>query len=188
MTGLKQTAIGAVTIAVAVMLGACSNTATNLLSTGSITGSQPQQAAATPKVATPVDRALQVAATSARAQKCGYFFDPAQLRAAYLQAETARGTPVAQMANVTNSYDFTAVKVAKAIAGNQAYCSPARTKTIKTSLSRYLSGDFEAVIKPTEKESMFGWLESDAPEGREVLDPEAVFDPRARKKTKTVEE
>lgn len=174
----------------AVLLVGCSNTASNLLSTGSLGSSgQAQQASATqPAVATPTDRALQVVATSARAQKCGYRFDPAALRQAYLQSEAARGTDVLAIQKATDSYDFTSVKIAKAIAADATYCSPGRTRTIKTSLSRYLSGDFEAVIKPTKKESMFGWLESDAPQGREVLDPEAVFDPRARKKTKTIEE
>ena len=80
--------LGALAIAsLSLVLAACN--AAPLLQTGSLA---PTAAEAPPKPATSVDRALSVAATSARAQKCGYYFDPNGLRANFLAAETQRGT------------------------------------------------------------------------------------------------
>ena len=49
---------------------------------------------------------MAVAWTSARAQRCGFYFDPAKLRASYLAYE-ARQSPPGQLANVEKTYDTT---------------------------------------------------------------------------------
>lgn len=126
----------------ALALCGCGKTATNLLNTGSLT-SQPKAQAA-PAAATPADRAMHVAATSARAQKCGYYFDPAKLRADYLAFESSNGLPAEQLPGVTKLYDFTNAKISTTIAKNDAYCDEVQTGKIKTRLAKYLAGDYSA--------------------------------------------
>lgn len=153
-------------------LAGCSNTASQLLTTGSIFSGEKKASAPAEKPVTPVDRALQVASVSARAQKCGYVFDPVALRSAFLTAETTpsvlaatppttqpvpptqpAATSVANPVPATAAapadrvalaarYDYTARSVAKAIAGQSNYCDDARTRTIKADLNRHLAGDY----------------------------------------------
>ena len=46
---------------------------------------------------------VQVAWTSARAQKCGFNFDPGKLKANYIASEQRAGADAARMANVDKS-------------------------------------------------------------------------------------
>ena len=77
----------------ALLLAGCGSSS---LTTASLTGggAQPAQAAAAPAAPPPSDptsRALQVGATSARAVRCGFYFDPARLKASFLASEMATG-------------------------------------------------------------------------------------------------
>jgi hypothetical protein len=127
------------------------------LSTGSLFGG----AQAAPPVAQndPVSRALDVGATSARAIKCGYNFDPAKLRGQFLTAETAANPDDAgKLAQIYDSA-FSGVSKAVAAKGND-YCSAAKTARIKDALNRHLAGDYTP--SPPEKveqdEGLFsGW-------------------------------
>ena len=115
-----------------------------LLKTGSLTA-KPTPAA--PKPATSVDRALHVAATSIRAQRCGFYFDPAGLRTNFLAAEAARGTAGADLTKTGQSYDYTVKSIASKITNSEAYCTKERTASIKTSLQAALAGNFEPPVK-----------------------------------------
>lgn len=152
-------------LASVIAAGGCSQTASNLL-TGSVTD---QSQAAAP-VVTPADRALHVAATSARAQKCGYYFDPEQLKASYLTFETSNGLPVEQVAGVEKLYNFTSQKIATEIASDAGYCSEERTATIKAQLNKYLAGDYAPPPKKQEVQSG-GWFDADVPQGKEKINP-----------------
>lgn len=185
----RLTAIG---IAAGLALGtaACSKSANQLLSTGSVQGGKPGVgAAAVPPPVKPEDRALNVAAVSARAVKCGYNFDPAKLRANYLASETATGLPADALVQLTRVYDFAYAKVSAAVATNETYCTDQRVAAIKTSLTRHLAGDF---APPKRKVAVAGggWFDWGEPEPgtKEVLNPDWVNNPKHEKQTKRVEE
>ena len=91
----------------------------------------------------PTQRAFQVGSTSARAVKCGFMFDPTKLKQQFLAAEAAQGTAVADMAKVEKIYDISFNGIARGIAGQENYCTDAKTKQVKEDLNRHLAGDYE---------------------------------------------
>jgi len=160
--------------AISLALAACN--AGPLLQTGSLS---PAATNAAPKVASPMDRTLHVAATSARAQKCGYFFDPNALRANFLAAEAQRGTPPETLAKLGPAYDYTNRTVAGRIADSQSYCAgTSRTAEIKGSLQQALAGNFEAPASKKQDSSggIFAGLES-PDTGPTTFDPNHIYDP-----------
>lgn len=171
---MKNTCLPLLLATASLSLAACN--AGPLLQTGSLTA---QPADAAPKPATPLDRALNAAATSARAQKCGYFFDPAALRANFLAAETQRGTAEPELTKVSQAYDYTHRTVAGKIANNDDYCaSDERTAGIKTSLNRLLAGNFEAPAPEKKQESGGLFASFDLEDNRqEVFNPDHIYDP-----------
>jgi hypothetical protein len=137
-------------------LGACGSSGTTtsaaLLSpqaTGSLmpTGSVASQAA-TP--GDPTDRALQVAATSARASRCGFYFDAGKLRAQFLAAEAAQGDSPEVLQKVERAYDYAHASVADATAKDASYCTDGKAAVIKADLNRHLAGDFSSRAKKAE--------------------------------------
>lgn len=169
----------------ALALGGCS--LGQGLTTGSVFGGQQANAGAAtpppPKPATAEDRTTQVAATSARAERCGFNFNPDRLRANFLAAEAAATPPV----DMSQRYDVTRRSVIAAIVSDEGYCTEGRTRAIKADLGRHLAGDFSPVPKKPEVAS--GWLDSGPPgyRQRETINPEILDDPRA-KRTRRVEE
>jgi hypothetical protein len=105
----------------------------------------------------PVSRAMDVAATSARAIKCGYNFDPAKLKNQYLAAETASDPAEAPKLNQVYDVTFSGVSKALATKGNE-YCSKEKTARIKTALNRHLAGDYtpSPPENAPEEASLFG--------------------------------
>ena len=176
----------ALILAAALAASGCSNTASNLLSTGSILGGGDEKKVADEAApATPQDRAIQVAAVSARAQKCGFVFDPAKLQQDYLAAEAAAGLPPEQLAGLTQVYGFTNARIAKTLAEQSDYCDEAKTAVIKADLNRHLTGDFTP--RQERKVRAAGFFETDIPEGKEKLNPEWLRD-NSQPKTVRVEE
>ncbi|MET0409398.1 MAG: hypothetical protein ABW006_13625 [Hyphomicrobium sp.] len=91
----------------------------------------------------PVARAMGVGATSARALKCGYNFDPGKLKSQYLTYETASAPALGD--KLSKVYDTAFAGVTKAISDKEAeeeYCTPDRTPRIKAALNRNLAGDY----------------------------------------------
>lgn len=128
-----------------VALGACSSATP--LSTASLTGGSPAAAAGAPAEPPqarndPTSRALQVGTTSARALKCGYNFDPAKLKSAYLAYETSLGATPADLAKIEQVYNVGFNGVAKALVESSDYCTEAKTREIKADLTRHLAGDY----------------------------------------------
>ena len=111
------------------------------LTTGALFSEKPAEPTA-PKPISASDRALQVAATTARAQRCGYYFEPEQLRAAYLASEQQAGLPPEQIAKITKEFDYSRSTVASTVAQDSNYCTEGRARDIKASLTRHLAGDF----------------------------------------------
>ena len=126
----------------------------------------PAQPGVVPVVAaapsTPTERAFQVGTVSARAQKCGYNFDPAKLKASYMAHEIGLGASNDQVANIEKIYNVAYNGVTKAAAGEANYCSERKTQEIKTDLGRLLAGDFEppkkAVAQKKDEGGLFDWF------------------------------
>jgi hypothetical protein len=148
-------------------------------------------AEAVPRAAAPPDdpmaRALYAAAVSARAAKCGFYFDPAKLKAGFLNAEAAHGATPEQLGKIEQAYNYTRLTVAGRIAKEPEYCSEMKTREIKTDLARHLAGNFS--LAPKKVASDESWFGSEQPlAGREVLNPDWIKDPQWTDRTKRVEE
>jgi hypothetical protein len=138
----------------ATALSGCSGASS--LTTGSIFGSsEPPKKEA---INDPPMRAFQVGTVSARAIKCGFNFDPAKLKTNYLAYE--RQTAGVDMPKIERIYDVSFNGVAKAVATEDDYCSPEKTRTIKADLGRHLVGDYSPSPAPkvAQEEGLFsGW-------------------------------
>lgn len=130
--------------------------------TGSLFGGGQTATAATPApapVVEPTARALQVGAVSARASRCGFNFDPAKLKSAFLASEAKAGATSEQVQKIEREFEFTRLTVAQKIGNADDYCSDANAKQIKADLVRHLSGDFSpAQVKQVADDG--GWFSS----------------------------
>lgn len=136
------------------------------LTTGSVLGGGKTAAKAEANTNTPMSRALQVGATSARAVKCGYNFDPAKLRQTYIAAEASAGLSVAEIAKLEKVYDTSFNGVSKAVKDPARYCTAKKTTVIKADLTRHLGGDYSVPKRKVAKadDTLFGWLNDAAPD------------------------
>lgn len=157
-------------IVTAIVISGCGASIGNM-TTGSLFGGGSAGTAA-PAVAQvvndPTARAMQVGTTSARAQKCGFNFDPVRLRSQFLAAESPALTNPADAAKLSQIYDTSVNGLSKAVAGQgQDYCSAGKTRIIKEALNRHLAGDYTpAPPEPVEVESgIFGDLGSPSSPG-----------------------
>jgi hypothetical protein len=137
----------------AAALAGCSSGSSGL-TTGALLGES--------KPAAPVNdapaRAFQVGTASARAVKCGFNFDPAKLKTTYLAYEKQQ--PGGQdTSKVERIYDVSFNGVAKAVAAEGDYCSPTKTTSIKSDLTRHLAGDYTPNPPKVEGEEglLSGW-------------------------------
>ena len=89
----------------------------------------------------PMARPIAVAWTSARAQRCGFYFDPGKLRASYLAYE-ARQSNGEQLAKSEQSYDTTFKVIRERVSADPEYCTDKKGAEIKADLQRHLKGDF----------------------------------------------
>ncbi|RUO97473.1 hypothetical protein [Hyphomicrobium sp.] len=126
----------------------------------------------------PVARAMGVAATSARALKCGYNFDPAKLKSQYLAFEAASAPTIGD--KLSRVYDTTFASVTKAISEKEReeeYCAPDRTDRIKTALNRNLGGDYTPPPSeaPEDSGGIFSGLGSGS-NSTEGVNSKAVFE------------
>lgn len=180
--------VGLGLLGLAAGLAGCSSTGSDLLTTGSLFGTKAKKSATAPApvVVKPSDRAINVAAVSARAQKCGYYFDPTKLRTTYLASEAQVGTDPATLANLTKIYDYTNGKLLKVLADKEGYCTKDRLREIKASLTRHLAGDFAPPKK--KKQVAAGWFDfQPVDKGKQKLNPDYVNYPDREPQTKTVE-
>src|SRR5690606_15506959 len=128
-------------VLIALTLAACGNGGSGV-TTASVLGPEAASKANPVVQNDPNARAIQVGATSARAAKCGYNFDPARLKSNFLAAEAQQGLPPDQIARIEKTYDTTHGAVTKAVVGQGDYCTESKTKEIKADLNRHLAGDF----------------------------------------------
>lgn len=126
---------------------------------GLLTGSTPAAADAPGSAADtdPLARPISVAWTSARAQRCGFFFDPAKLRSSYLAYEARQSGPE-QLTKAEKTYDTTLKTIRERVAADREYCSDAKSAEIKKDLTRHLAGDFTPNLPKAKKEETCGFL------------------------------
>ena len=129
-----------------------------------------------PPVDEPTERALNAAAVSARASKCGYNFNPTRLREAYLASEAAGGATPEQMTKLGQSYDFTHATISKQISNPEEYCSEQRTRQVSADLTKQLAGDFRAP-KKAELPKSVGWF---GEASNKPMNTEEIFNPLQR--------
>lgn len=128
--------------AAAAMLAALSACGTVGSLRGSDEGASTEKEAAYVKPDDPLARPTQIGWTSARATRCGFIFNPDQLRANYLAWEMSVGRSEAEMRKIEKAYDYTRESVFETIKDNRTYCNKERTDAIRLDLNRYLSGDY----------------------------------------------
>lgn len=110
------------------------------MSTGALIGGAKAPAA---PANDPTSRAVQVGATAARAQKCGFNFDAVKLRTQFLASETMASANSADADRLGQVYDVAYRGISKAVAEEgDNYCSKHKTERIKTALNRHLTGDY----------------------------------------------
>jgi hypothetical protein len=90
----------------------------------------------------PMARPAFVAWTAARAKRCGFFFDAAKLRSAYLAYESRQGQGPANLANIEKVYDQTFKSTSDSAWAQDDYCSERKGADIKQELARHLAGDY----------------------------------------------
>ncbi len=105
----------------------------------------------------PLARPTAVAWTSARAEKCGFYFDSAKLRANYLAYEAQQSTPD-QLAKAQQAYDTTFKMIGQRVASNPDYCTDRKSAEIKAELTRHLANDFSVMKVAAQNEENCGWL------------------------------
>ena len=148
----------------------------NALSTGSLIGGA-GAAPNGPKPVTASDRAVYVAANVARAQRCGFYFDPEQVKANYTASEQQAGTAPDAMQKVLKEYDVTRQAVLSATANDAGYCTEGRTREVKSALARQLAGDFNPPQK--RQDVNVGWF--DHQKQNAPFDGNKVFDSSSKK-------
>ena len=135
------------------------------LSTGSLFGAKTENPI--DRNNDPATRTMDVAATSARAMKCGYNFDPAKLKNNFLTTQSAANP--GDLPKLTQIYDASFNTVSKALVDKPDYCSAEKTTRIKMALNRHLAGDFTpSPPEVVEDDSLFGgWGKSSSSDGSE---------------------
>ena len=159
----------------AAALAGCS--AGNSLTTGSLIGGPAAAAPPGPKPVTATDRAVYVGANVARAQRCGFYFEPEQVKASFIAAEQQLGAAPDMMQKVTKEFDFTRQTVLASAAKDEGYCTEGRTREVKAALARHLAGDFSP--PQSRSDVNVGWWEHQKRD--RPLDGQAVFDASQKK-------
>jgi hypothetical protein len=137
---------------VAASLGGCGASLPKL-STGALFGAKAENPI--DRNNDPATRTMDVAATSARAIKCGYNFDPTKLKTNFLTTQSAANPN--DLPKLTQIYDASFNTVSKALVGKPDYCTAEKTAKIKTALNRHLAGDYTpSPPEVVEDDSLFG--------------------------------
>jgi hypothetical protein len=121
-----------------------------LLALGGCGSSSGEKAAWEMNESDPLSRPVQVAWTAARASHCGFIFQPAQLRANYLNQMQRLGTPPSELRRMEEAYDYTYESVTDTIQDQPKYCTKAKTDAIRKDLNQYLAGNFAHRASPAE--------------------------------------
>jgi hypothetical protein len=140
MNRFAQAGACALLLAGTALHAGCGNGSAGL--TTASTGLLPADAPTAVTNADPMARPVAVAWTSARAKRCGFYFDPAKLKINYLAYERTLNAAADQLAKIEKAYDSTFRVTSEKVAGDPDYCTDNRGLEIKTELQRHLAGDY----------------------------------------------
>ena len=154
-----RTHIGLAALALATFaLGACSSGGSGI-STASVLDGAPSGATGNTTGITNADpsaRPVQVGWTAARAQRCGFAFDAAKLKANFLASEARNGALQPQLAASEKAYDQSYTTVLARIKDEPDFCTDKKTAVIKSDLQRHLAGDYTPNLPQPEKKVASG--------------------------------
>lgn len=163
------------------LLAACSNSAGGL-----VTGSNQTDGEVPGGItnASPLARPIGVAWTSARAQRCGFYFDATKLRASYLAYEAKQGN-AEQLSKAEKSYDATFKTIRERVSADPDYCTDAKGNAIKADLQRHLAGDFSPKFPEPKKVEACPFLGCPTvPTSDEPFNSKKMFDDIDRRQNK----
>ena len=106
----------------------------------------------------PMARPIAVAWTSARARRCGFYFDPSKLRSAYLAYEAKQGAAPDHAGKIQSTYDSTFNTISAKIGTDPDYCSERKAADIKGDLQRHLAGDYQPNLPKPVADNSCGFL------------------------------
>ncbi len=133
----------------------------------------------------PNARPVQVAWTAARAQRCGFLFDPVKLKTNFLASEARGGALQPQLASAEKAYDQTYASISTRIKGEPDFCNEKKNESIKVDLQRHLAGDFTPNLPVEKKVASGGFFDGlmvdQAPQ--EKLDAKTFWEDQAAKKS-----
>jgi hypothetical protein len=170
-------------LAFGLLLGATAIAGCNGSASGLLTGATAADGPGKLSNDDPMARPIAVAWTSARAQHCGFFFDPTRLRAAYLAYEAKQSGPD-QLAKAEKSYDSTFKTIRERVSADPDYCDDRKSAEIKADLSRHLAGDFTPKLPQPKKVEGCGFF--GCPEARranEAWDTKKWWDDEEKKRS-----
>ena len=147
MERFAQILPSALLLAFAALLAACGNSASGGLTTGATPAPGELPALSNED---PLARPVAVAWTAARAQRCGFYFDPAKLRTSYLTYEAKQSNPE-QRTKAEKSYDSTFKVIRDRVSSDPDYCTDKKGTEIKADLQRHLAGDFTPKLPQAKK-------------------------------------
>jgi hypothetical protein len=132
----------------------------------------------------PLARPIQVAWTSARAQRCGFNFDTTKMRTTYLGYEQRQGAAGEQLAKIQASYDSTFKTISGKVSSDPDYCTDKRSNLIKADLQRHLAGDYAPNLPKAKVEKQCGGLFDPCESGAsdKKFETKEVFDELEKRK------
>lgn len=140
MKRFAQSGVAALALAGLALLAGCSGGSAGLMT--SSTGLAAPDAPGALNNEDPMARPVAVAWTSARAKRCGFYFDPAKLKTNYLAYEAARGATGEQYGKIEKAYDTSYRTTTDKVSSDPDYCSDRKGLEIKADLERHLAGDY----------------------------------------------
>lgn len=168
----------ALAVAAAGLQAGCGSSASGL-----ITGSTvPSDGAAGLKNDDPAARPVAVAWTSARARRCGFFFDGPKLRTSYLAWEAKQGAAGEQLAKIERSYDTTYKGTWDKVSAEDGYCSDKKGVEIKADLQRHLAGDYAANLPQAKAAPSCGFFGCPTAQSDEPFDSKKFWQKRDQEK------
>jgi hypothetical protein len=167
-------------VATGALVAACGNSASGLTTGATPTAGELPTAINNDD---PLARPVAVAWTSARAERCGFYFDSTKLRASYLAYEAKQSNPE-QRAKAEKSYDSTFKVIRDRVSSDPDYCTDKKGAEIKTDLQRHLAGDFSPKLPQAKKVETCGMFGCAPEASNEPFDAKKMYEELDRKQNK----
>jgi len=132
----------------------------------------------------PMARPVAVAWTSARAKRCGFFFDGPKLRTSYLAWEKSQGAAGEQLTKIERSYDTTYQGTWDRVAADAGYCTDKKGSEIKADLQRHLAGDYKANLPKAKVVESCGFFGCGSTQSDEPFDSKKFWEKKDRDNVK----